>query len=346
MAMSSDGEASLEAWFLHDKLVLGLLPEQDAVSLRERLPDPSGAYADTARTELFERVLIRYLEQAEITSLAEAHPEGAVRVGQLVYLDQAISFKGMSAALEAIERGARRANASFSAFLAPGKRVRVHGTYNVRRLTSSTAVDMLTGTKRQFLLGYVENISEDTVELRPVVIGRRRLRPEPEVPIVYADDPLWVPPRDVDQFANVDFELPLERADLNLLKKVPEKKVKYAFARILNEPEVPNDWGGEQFDLWTAMMSVRGRPVRAAFAFKGPAVFRPMVIAHLGKNGDQISRLAHTAADVMVVQHCHAIRAPVMEMLQFYARGSTPRRLYMAIDGYDTIRILRHFGEI
>jgi hypothetical protein len=44
------------------------------------------------------------------------------------------------------------------------------------------------------------------------------------------------------------------------------------------------------FDLWTRMLSINGNPVRAAFVFKGPAAFRPMKIADLGKNGDQIDR--------------------------------------------------------
>jgi hypothetical protein len=48
------------------------------------------------------------------------------------------------------------------------------------------------------------------------------------------------------------------RVDLDVLRGVPEKKVKSAFARIFAEPEVPDDRGGEQFDLWTAKVSVEG----------------------------------------------------------------------------------------
>lgn len=44
--------------------------------------------------------------------------------------------------------------------------------------------------------------------------------------------------------------------------------------------------------------------MRAAFALKSPAKFQPMTIADLGKNGDQVCRLAHTIADLLVVQDC------------------------------------------
>jgi hypothetical protein len=134
--------------------------------------------------------------------------------------------------------------------------------------------------------------------------------------------------------------------DLDVLRGIPEKAVKAAFADILGEPEVPPDWGGEQFDLWTGRLSVAGQWLRAAIAFKGPAAFHPMRIADLGKNGDQIDRLAQTAADLMVVQHCHAITAPVVNMLKAYARNPSDPKRYMAIDGYATLEILRHFQKI
>jgi len=71
-----------------------------------------------------------------------------------------------------------------------------------------------------------------------------------------------------------------------------------------------------------------------------------MTIASLGKNGDQIDRLAQTAADLMVVQHCHTITAPVVNMLKAYASNFRDPKRYMLIDGLDTIRILRRFGYL
>jgi hypothetical protein len=119
-----------------------------------------------------------------------------------------------------------------------------------------------------------------------------------------------------------------------------------AFAEILGEPDVPKDWGGEQFDLWTTHLLVEGQPLRAAFLFKGPAEFKPMTIASLGKNGDQIDRLSSTVADVLVIQHCHSITAPVVNMARVYASDPRHPRRYLMIDGYETIKILRHFKYI
>jgi hypothetical protein len=71
-----------------------------------------------------------------------------------------------------------------------------------------------------------------------------------------------------------------------------------------------------------------------------------MTIASLGKHGDQIDRLSSTAADVLVVQHCHSITAPVVNMLRVYASDPRHPRRYLVIDGYDTIKLLHHFGYI
>lgn len=139
----------------------------------------------------------------------------------------------------------------------------------------------------------------------------------------------------------------MSTAELTVLRDVPEQKIKESFAAILGEELVPKDWGGEQFDLWTAnRLSVSGQHLRTAIAFKGPAAFHPMRIPDLGKNGDQIERLAQTAADLLVVQHCHHITEQVENMLRVYASDPRHPRRYMTIDGSYTIAILRHFGYL
>lgn len=188
-------------------------------------------------------------------------------------------------------------------------------------------------------------MTAEEIGLRPIVIARRWARPDPAALRVW-DDGAHVWPSAVDQFAGGNFRLRLAKADLDVLKLVPEKKIKQAFAEIISESEVPNDWGGEQFDLWSTVISVEGQRLRTAIAFKGPSRFRPMTIASLGKNGDQIDRLAQTAADLMVVQHCHTITAPVVNMLKAYASNFRDPKRYMLIDDLDTIRILRHFGYL
>lgn len=338
-------ENGFDSWFLHEKLVLNLLPEHAAADLARRMPGPGHPLAQAMRVHLLESALTAYLENNDVASLEVEHLRGRLRSGQLVWLQQAIPFKGLGIALTAIQRGGN-GRASFCARLATDKSVRVRGTYNAARLTCSTAQGELSGTKRQFILGYVRSVTATEIVLRPIAIAQRWLQPNPEIGNWYPVEPARVWPSSVDQFADVDFGQRLTKLDLNALKGVPEKDVKKAFADILGEPVVPKDWGGEQFDLWTSRVSVQGRPLSAAFAFKGPAKFHPMTIATLGKNGDQIDRLAQTAADLIVVQHCHSITAPVVNMLKAYASDPRNPRRYMTIDGYDTVTILRHFQHL
>lgn len=339
-------ETGLDSWFLHEKLILGLLYQHEIAVLGRQLelPGPDPALAQAYRIELFERAVSAFLARANVPSLAVSHLHGELRIGQLAWLDQTLSFKGTAAALAAVGRG-RSGRATFSGPLATDENVRVYGEYNAERLTGGSSVVQLNGRQRQFLLGYVHSMTAEEIGLRPIVIARRWARPAPAALKAW-DDTAHVWPSAVDQFSGVNFRLRLAKADLDVLKAVPEKKIKRAFAEIISESEVPNDWGGEQFDLWSTVISVEGQRLRAAIAFKGPSRFRPMTIASLGKNGDQIDRLAQTAADLMVVQHCHTITAPVVNMLKAYASNFRDPKRYMLIDGYDTIRILRHFGYL
>lgn len=132
--------------------------------------------------------------------------------------------------------------------------------------------------------------------------------------------------------------------ELKKLKAIPEVEIKKAFARLLNEDAVPKDWGGERSDLFTTRVRVEGRRVSASFAFKGPAKFHPMTLADLGKNGDQIDRLLTEPAELLVLQHCHRVTAPVLNMMKAYSNQIGNQRAYCVIDGGDTLRILRAYG--
>jgi hypothetical protein len=84
--------------------------------------------------------------------------------------------------------------------------------------------------------------------------------------------------------------------------------------------------------------------VTAAFLFKGPAPFAPMGLNQLGKNNDQIVRLASETADVLFVQHSHEILRAVRQTLRVFAvQPSRPRR-YCLVDGRDTLRLLQAYG--
>lgn len=333
----------LEAWFLHERLVLDLVDSNTARTLTQ-LGAPTDGWERGVRAHHFEMALSNYLDTAEVASLDVEHMQGRLDAGRLVWFEQAIPFKGISAAVTKAESGGHGL-ASFNARLSTDTTCRVKGTYNASRITSSSSLDQLSGTKPQYVLGYTESVSPTEIEVRPIVIARRWLGPTANDDIRMAD-PNHVWATEIDQFAGVDFGERLDKSALEVLRSVSEERVKLAFAEILGEPTVPKDWGGEEFDLWSGKVSVKGEAAWTAIAFKGPAKFHPMVIGDLGKNGDQINRLAQTAADLLVVQHCHAITAPVINMLKAYVNDQRHVRRYMTIDGYDTIRILRHFNHI
>jgi len=331
----------LEAWFLHEELVLKLLGRQEARQLTRELPPHGTPFAELHSRHAFEEALAERLQVLDVKSLAVTRLDASTVVGDLVWLEQAFYFKGLGSA-----RSGDGGRASFSGKLDVDPSLTVTGEYNAQRVRGETAVDQLSGRSRQFIVGYVLESGATRVRLRPLFIGQRLVTVANSEYPMDVRDAAHVWPRYVDQFKGVDFDSKLTRKDLNVLKDAPEEQIKHWFAEIIGEPAVPKDWGGEQFDLWTRMLSIAGEPARAAVAFKGPAVFRPMKIADLGKNGDQIDRLAATAADLLVVQHCHEITAPVENMLRAYALMPGRTRRYMTINGYDTIRIIRHYGYL
>jgi hypothetical protein len=145
-AMSED--TGLDAWFLHEKLALNLLSESEAAALVRRMPRPGDPFTGTVRLDLFERAIAGFLAKTEVASLEVEHLRGRLTQGQLVWLEQAMSFKGLGVALRLIKRGGD-GRASFSARLAADPTTRVLGEYSAARLMSSTAMSQLTGTTRQ-----------------------------------------------------------------------------------------------------------------------------------------------------------------------------------------------------
>jgi len=346
VAESKEGETRYESWFVHEELVLSLLLPDQRADVEHQLPGPDEPLSAARRAAILGDAVQSAVATVEIGSVDEERVKDRLHVGQLVWLEQALAFKGVRVALENVRAG-KPGYAFFSSALATDKTVRITGRFNVERLTSQTAASMLSGTRRQFTFGYVQELPPGAIDIRPIVIATRWFRPESNWLGSRLVDHAHVLPNFVDQFAGVDFSQRVSKAELAKLREVPEQRVKEAFASIIGEPTVPNDWGGEQFDLWTTRgVSVDGRPLRSAFMFKGPARFHPMTIADLGKNGDQIDRLFQTPADLVVVQHCHSITAPVINMLKTYATHPRNFRRYMTIDGFETIRILRHFGHL
>lgn len=127
---------------------------------------------------------------------------------------------------------------------------------------------------------------------------------------------------DVEEFGDVQ---DLKPADLPTLTppRLPEKIFKYGVASVLGNAGKFQDWGGEKNDLYSSNVTIGGRCISTAFAFKGPATAPPLTIAKLGKNGDQIPRLFSTTAEAFFVQFEGDIEEAVKgEMLTHAIRKS------------------------
>lgn len=158
------------------------------------------------------------------------------------------------------------------------------------------------GQHRYTILAHLESIefesSEKAISLRPLFVEWRLETIEPRFPFIAAGGrpELW--PAAIDQFAKLD---PAKRPRVDELKRLTAMSandVKIAFAESIGEGYIPKDWGGETSDLFTARLTVDGKPMTAAFAFKGPGLRGPLYIAGMGKRGDQAIRLASEPADL------------------------------------------------
>ncbi len=151
-------------------------------------------------------------------------------------------------------------------------------------------------------------------------------------------------PEDIAEFAKMK-GVKVESADewMSVMSKLPEEKVKKAFAKLLSEP-TKKDWGGEPNDHYSSNVTANGTRTTAAFLFKGPAMFREMTLEMCGKRADQIYRLAKSGAEISVVQHSHLIGETVRETLRCMIAGPEQPRKYCVIDGQASYRILKAYG--
>jgi hypothetical protein len=128
---------------------------------------------------------------------------------------------------------------------------------------------------------------------------------------------------------------------------MPEAQFKHGVARILRERDEFKDWGGELRDLSSTKLRIQGDRKMAAFAFKGPGKKGRLVPGHMGKNGDQIQRLARCPADVFIIQYWASIDDSVVEQLELFMRLKSflERRdvWYGIVDGSDSARLIQAY---
>lgn len=329
-------------WMLHQPRVATLVDEGRAPwHARLRRSIGRAHVRDVDRTT---RELQQWLRRHEVPSLELLLIQGRPTIHQLVWIEAPFQWSDVADERRQLEHNSD-ARSTFSTRLDSGDDgTEICGSFSPRHCTCSSANVELSGVRSQYILGTVAEESSNQIEIRPLAIADRLLGtlrdPRAEV------ERQQVFPRQVDQFAAIDFDDDVTLDDLKQLARVPEEEIKRTLAALVGEPVVPKDWGGEQMDLWTTRLLVDGRQTSAAFLLKGKSAFRPMTIDVLGRRGDQIDRMADTAAELLVLQHCHEVTPRVVSMLRAYASDYRNPRRYLVIDGFDTFRILRAAGRL
>jgi len=129
-----------------------------------------------------------------------------------------------------------------------------------------------------------------------------------------------------------------------------EDSVQMALERILSVPFHKKDWPGEQNDLYTTNLLINGARHETAFLLKGNGLrSHTMEIKHCGANGDQILRLCNSPAKLFVVQFVSRISEAVVSDIDGkvrHARTQGRDACYCIMDGQDTARVLRAYGEL
>ncbi len=223
--------------------------------------------------------------------------------------------------------------------------MKVEFQYSTKFICSDTLKSRLEDGATISIIAVLYKIENGTAIFDPLIMGFPWLEEgieQPDFDIMwYGYDFYEHYIEDFDEF-NLVKNIP-QPPDVKPMRNVSEKVFKKCLQKILGDT-ASNDWGGEQSDYFTAHLHLNGRRVTAAFLLKGPASFAPMGLKHLGKNNDQIVRLADEPAQVLIVQHSHDILPAVRKTLRAFAvQPSNPRR-YCLMDGRDSLRLLQAYN--
>lgn len=341
----------LTAWYLNRRRVIELIGAENISPLLDRAGRMGGNehLQELAIGGVFKDAITGWLGDAKPPTLGELIIGDKVAPGQVFTLYTNWFFKGLSEVYKAEKRGSPLPPALAYAKLDVFKDgARVECRFHAEHLTSSSSWSELRGQATKFVLALITDVKGETIEAVPYVIAD--LMPSFGRPASLIGrqwiTKLQVYPEQIDTFERMrEVEKPRRKGDLKLLEAIPEAQVKQALAEIIGEPVVPKDWGGERSDLFTTRLWLNGQRLSAAFALKGPAKFKPMTMAELGKNGDQIDRLFTEPAELLILQHCHEITPPVRNAMRAYAQRMGDLRLFCVIDGYDTLQLLQAYGK-
>lgn len=128
-----------------------------------------------------------------------------------------------------------------------------------------------------------------------------------------------------------------------------ESDMKERLKQIITEYGKFQDWGGETNDIYTNRLVFKGRRCATAFALKGRSTLPPLTPKKMGKNGDQITRLFRSAAEVFLVVYDAQIDQSIVEQMETAAENkanSKGRTIYYGIiDGQDLARLFAAYPD-
>lgn len=333
----------LSPWYLNTRRIEAATGHDIGAEAQRSINENSGERADQMRFAM--RLAQGMVSSDRIPNLTRRLLQKKRPTGRVFASTWAtFTFRGLTTAVLAEQAGKPRRQATLSGKLFVGEDVEAHGPLLTDHVYSSSSVRYLSGRKRAYVAGYFDFSRSGYVEISPVIIG--------EFISEFADGVFkWRWPKDsrvhcseIDAFKQSSSVRAPTPKQLMRLQDISEKEVKKAFAEILGEPFVPKDWGGEKSDLYSSRVTIDGDRISTAFLLKGPALFRPMYPADLGKRGDQLVRLFDEPADLLILQHCHKVETSVIRQME--ALQPNNPRMYCVIDGADTYRILRGGGYL
>lgn len=342
----------LTCWYINQRRILELVGFGVLAHQLESIANvyPQDQIRKMAELAVFKDALTQWLQERNLPTLGQVIIKDQVKPDILFTHYTNWFCKG----LREVDRAISRGNTVVPPALAYGKLDdlregwRINCRFHHEHLTSSSSWSELSGQKPLLVMGLITGVTGSRIDAIPYVIANtvppfeRRQSPIGN----HWHTKLECHVDSIDSFKAVKEIMPIRsKKELNMLKNVSEQNVKDAFSDIISELRVPKDWGGERSDLFTDRVVLDGKRISTAFAFKGPAQFKPMTMTHLGKNGDQIERLFSEPADLFILQHCHEITPPVRAAMRAHAQQIGRLRLFCLIDGYDTIRLLKAYGK-
>ena len=293
----------------------------------------------------YAELLQRWLDESgeEVAPLEQDWLKGRLKSGRIFTVHRHFTFRNA--------RGDGRdrplAYSNFPELGNDGKDLRLELLLEPSHVVVGSPGDLLTGKVADLVVcALLLDVSPDQLTAVPIFIGHKVMQGPMDMLLSARSVELF--PELIDNFAEVQRVRRPRKDELNALMYIPEEEIKNAFSEIIGEPYIQKDWGGERSDLLSTHVRVDGSRVSAAFLFKGPAggsKFRAMTIKDLGKNGDQIERLATEPADLLVVQHCHQVTSAVRSMLRAFCNQIGHLRRCCILDGYETLRILRAYKK-